>query len=160
MSELNTSADTGASTISPIIEKANLSHVRALRELWYENFSRYGYCETRFEALFFDLNTECLVATDGSHLVGFVLFESSGGHGELLGLAVARQCRRNRLGDMLVDTCLKKLKGQGVGRISFHTQPDNLGAQLLFESHGFRGQGADGYYPSGEQAVRYEWSAP
>jgi ribosomal protein S18 acetylase RimI-like enzyme len=160
MSEFDFPAETMGIQSSPTVEKATLGHVPDLRRLWHENFDRFGYGEDRFETMFFDLNTDCLVATDGVVSLGFILFARAGRRAEILGLAVARQSRRHRLGDALVNRCLKTLKGKGARHVSFHTQPENLAAQLLFESYGFRAQGVDGHYPSGEQAVRYVWSVP
>lgn len=141
------------------IQSATLSHLSKLRVLWLARFSRLGYGVEDLESLFFNLNTECLVATSLGELYGFLMFERSGQEIQLLGLAVAEGCGRQGIGYALVERCMQSAATAAVDDIYFHTQGTNVPARKLFEGIGFKLEGVDGNYPTGEQAVRYRWSA-
>lgn len=73
----------------------------------------------------------------GVPIAGFVIARVTSDDAELLSLGVARTCRRNGLGRMLVSETLVRVLALGARRIFLEVAVDNRDAQALYAAFGF-----------------------
>ena len=70
---------------------------------------------------------------------------------ELLDIGVAPACRRQGLGQRLLDAVMAAARAQGAQRLLLEVRAGNLAAQALYQRAGFRLSGRrKGYYPAAE----------
>ena len=89
-----------------------------------------------------------LQAADGS-LLGFAVWSQVLDDAELLDIGVAPACRRQGLGQRLLDAVMAAARAQGAQRLLLEVRAGNLAAQALYQRAGFRLSGRrKGYYPA------------
>src|SRR5262249_10394896 len=81
---------------------------------------------------------ECLVAADGSRIVGFILTEENPPLAHILTLDVAESHRRQRVGTTLLGESERNLALRGVRTILLETAIDNEAGIAFWQHHGYR----------------------
>ena len=91
-----------------------------------------------------------LQAADGA-LLGFAVWSQVLDDAELLDIGVAPACRRQGLGQRLLDAVMAAARAQGAQRLLLEVRAGNLAAQALYQRAGFRLSGRrKGYYPAAD----------
>lgn len=91
-----------------------------------------------------------LQAADGT-LLGFAVWSQVLDDAELLDIGVAPACRRQGLGQRLLDAVMAAARAQGAQRLLLEVRAGNLAAQALYQRAGFRLSGRrKGYYPAAD----------
>ena len=91
-----------------------------------------------------------LQAADGT-LLGFAVWSQVLDDAELLDIGVAPACRRQGLGQHLLDAVMAAARAQGAQRLLLEVRAGNLAAQALYQRAGFRLSGRrKGYYPAAD----------
>ncbi len=91
-----------------------------------------------------------LQAADGT-LLGFAVWSQVLDDAELLDIGVAPACRRQGLGQHLLDAVMAAARAQGAQRLLLEVRAGNLAAQALYQHAGFRLSGRrKGYYPAAD----------
>jgi ribosomal-protein-alanine N-acetyltransferase len=97
-----------------------------------------------------------LAAPNAELALAFALFQLLPGEVELLRVGVAPEVRRRGCGRRLLAASLDRLRAGGRPVCHLEVRAGNGAARALYESLGFRLAGRRrGYYPDGEDAVRY-----
>ena len=96
-----------------------------------------------------------LVADDGRSIAGYGGLLVSGGHADVLTLAVAADRWGRGTGSALLAALLGEAARRGCGEVFLEVRTDNTRAQRLYRRHGFSQVGIrKGYYqPSGADAL-------
>lgn len=91
-----------------------------------------------------------LQAADGT-LLGFAVWSQVLDDAELLDIGVAPACRRQGLGQRLLDAVMAAARAQGAQRLLLEVRAGNLAAQALYQRAGFQLSGRrKGYYPAAD----------
>lgn len=91
-----------------------------------------------------------LQAADGT-LLGFAVWSQVLDDAELLDIGVDPACRRQGLGQRLLDAVMAAARAQGAQRLLLEVRAGNLAAQALYQRAGFRLSGRrKGYYPAAD----------
>ena len=91
-----------------------------------------------------------LQAADGT-LLGFAVWSQVLDDAELLDIGVAPACRRQGLGQRLLDAVMAAARAQGAQRLLLEVRAGNRAAQALYQHAGFRLSGRrKGYYPAAD----------
>ncbi|MEO5623876.1 MAG: ribosomal protein S18-alanine N-acetyltransferase [Dokdonella sp.] len=104
-------------------------------------------------------SAQILVATRERRLVGaaVLFFRRSHRIARLYSIAVAHDERGNGTGEALLETAERAARKRGSRSLRLEVRRDNVGAQRLYERHGYQRVGVRvGYYEDGHAAVRYE----
>lgn len=111
----------------------------AVLALW-QTCDGLGALETRGEfARFLARNPGLsVVAWRGERLIGAVLCGHDGRRAFLYHLAVAADCRKQRVAQAIVGRCLEKLAAVGIPRCSVHLYTDNAAGRTFWERLGWR----------------------
>ena len=103
-----------------------------------------------------------LVALDGDRVVGYVGSQSVLGEADMMNLAVSPDCRRQGIGQKLVERLICDLKEQGSHILVLEVRASNHSAISLYQKLGFvqAGRRPNYYYKPREDALilRKEWS--
>jgi ribosomal-protein-alanine N-acetyltransferase len=83
-------------------------------------------------------SADCLLATEGAHIAGFILTEENRPLAHIITLDVAENFRRQGVGSALLQESERKLALRGVRHILLETAADNEGAVAFWQSHGYR----------------------
>ena len=112
-------------------------------KLW-KNSDGIGLNEAdEWEALekYLERNPEMsLVAEVGQNVVGAVLCGHDGRRGYLHHLAVVAEWQGKGIGSALVDTCIRRLKNEGIQKCHVFVFPDNLAGVKFWHGRGFIGR--------------------
>ena len=82
-------------------------------------------------------------------LLGFAVWSQVLDEAELLDIGVAPACRRQGLGQRLLDAVMAAARTQGAQRLLLEVRAGNLAAQALYQRAGFQLSGRrKGYYPA------------
>ena len=79
-----------------------------------------------------------MVAERDDEVVGFMIYELHKNRLHLLNFAVAPNCRRESVGNSMIEKLVGKLSVERRSRIMLEVRETNLDAQLFFKSLGFR----------------------
>lgn len=97
-----------------------------------------------------------LLAASGGEALGYALFQLLPGEVELLRIGIVPGARGRGLGRRLLAAALDRLRAGGRPLCHLEVRASNRAARALYQSLGFRLVGQRrGYYPDGEDAVRY-----
>jgi [ribosomal protein S18]-alanine N-acetyltransferase len=89
----------------------------------------------------------CIVAAEGSAIVGFIITEEDAPLAHILTLDVAESHRRLGLGTQLLTRSENELVSRGVTQIVLETGVDNKAGVAFWQRHGYRNEGIlKGYY--------------
>jgi ribosomal-protein-alanine N-acetyltransferase len=81
---------------------------------------------------------DCLVATDGAQIAGFILTEENPPLAHVITLDVGEKQRRRGIGSALLAETEKNLARRGVRHILLETAVDNEPAVAFWRRHGYR----------------------
>jgi ribosomal-protein-alanine N-acetyltransferase len=95
-----------------------------------------------------------LIACQADDPVGFILFRTVGGEGEVLGLGVTPARRRSGIGGRLLSEALVRAEALGALRMTLEVAIDNNAARRLYSSAGFVTVGHRRSYYSRSQGPR------
>ena len=102
-----------------------------------------------------------LVAMDGDKLAGYVGSQSVMGEADMMNIAVDPGCRRQGIGERLVEELVARLKANGVSCLLLEVRASNDPAKKLYEKLGFvqAGKRPNYYRNPREDALilRKEW---
>jgi [ribosomal protein S18]-alanine N-acetyltransferase len=80
----------------------------------------------------------CIVATDGEEIPGFVITEEAAPLGHVLTLDVAKSHRRRSLGSQLLQRSEAELLERGVTEMVLETAVENIAGVAFWRRHGYR----------------------
>ncbi|MGB7282190.1 MAG: N-acetyltransferase [Candidatus Acidiferrum sp.] len=83
-------------------------------------------------------SADCVVATDGARIVGFILTEENPPLAHIITLDVAATHRRQKLGSALLFESEKNLALRGVRTVLIETAIENEAAVAFWKRHGYR----------------------
>jgi [ribosomal protein S18]-alanine N-acetyltransferase len=117
------------------------------------------YTESVFEFFLLDPRTDFVVACVGDSVVGYVIATRGPREGSIQSIAVLPDFRRRKVGGMLMKSAMEYLAP--CARVVLLVGRTNAGAIRLYRSFSFRETGRvfEGYYPSGDDALEFEWKS-
>jgi [ribosomal protein S18]-alanine N-acetyltransferase len=83
-------------------------------------------------------SANCIVATDGEEIPGFVITEEAGPLGHILTLDVAESYRRRGLGTQLLQHSEAAMRERGVTEMVLETAVENAAGVAFWHRHGYR----------------------
>ena len=83
-------------------------------------------------------SANCIVATDGEEIPGFIITEEAGPLGHILTLDIAASYRRRGLGTRLLQRGEAKLCERGVTEMVLETAVENAAGVAFWKRHGYR----------------------
>jgi ribosomal protein S18 acetylase RimI-like enzyme len=83
-------------------------------------------------------SADCIVATDGARVAGFILTEENPPLAHIITMDVAEAYRRKGVGSALLAQSERNLALRGVRSILLETAIDNEGAVAFWKRHGYR----------------------
>jgi [ribosomal protein S18]-alanine N-acetyltransferase len=81
---------------------------------------------------------DCVVATDGNRIVGFILSEENPPLAHIITLDVVEKARRRGIGSALLQTLEANLAARGVRSVLLETATDNQAAVAFWQQRGYR----------------------
>lgn len=97
-----------------------------------------SYSKTTLRYFLTLASADCVVATDGPRIVGFILSEENPPLAHIITLDVAEKERRRGAGTALLETLESNLAARGVRAILLETATDNETAVAFWKRHGYR----------------------
>lgn len=123
-----------------VIAEAQREHIERMIAFW-EGIEGVGLGRSDEPAcLEIMLNSNpgsCLIAWHGDEMVGTILGGFDGRRGMIYHLAVLPEWRRRKLGQALLERCLKVLKQRGAMKVNLFVYRDNRGAIFFYEGQGW-----------------------
>ncbi|MEO5625212.1 MAG: GNAT family N-acetyltransferase [Dokdonella sp.] len=141
------------------VRRATDHDLAALVALEQASFALDRLSERQWRRHLASPSADVRVAIRESRIVGAaVMFRRRGSDlARLYSIAVAESERGNGIGAMLLDAVEHAAHRHGSRRLRLEVRSDNVAAQQLYESHGYRQFGAHRcYYEDGQDARRYE----
>ncbi|MEO7324040.1 MAG: GNAT family N-acetyltransferase [Dokdonella sp.] len=141
------------------VRRATHNDLAALVALEQASFALDRMSERQWRRHLGSLSADVLVAVRERRIVGAaVLFRRRGSDiARLYSIAIAASERGNGIGAILLDAVEQAAHRQGSRRLRLEVRSDNVAAQRLYESTGYRLFGAHRrYYEDGQDARRYE----
>lgn len=141
------------------VRRATDHDLDALVALEQASFALDRMSERQWHRHLGSLSADVLVAVRERRIVGAaVIFRRLGSDiARLYSIAVAASERGNGIGALLLDAVEQSAHRQGSRRLRLEVRSDNVAAQRLYESNGYRVFGAHRrYYEDGHDARRYE----
>lgn len=107
-----------------------------------------AYSKTMLRYFLAQPGAECLVATDGSRIIGFLISEENPPLGRIITLDVAEPHRRQGVGTLLLSENEQHLSFRGVRTVLLETATTNEAGIAFWERHGYRREAVlKNYYP-------------
>ena len=97
-----------------------------------------SYSKTTLRYFLTLASADCVVATDGIHIAGFVLSEENPPLAHIITLDVDQRQRRNGVGTALLQQLESNLTARGVRSVLLETAIDNEAAVAFWQRHGYR----------------------
>jgi ribosomal-protein-alanine N-acetyltransferase len=97
-----------------------------------------SYSKTTLHYFLTIASADCIVAVDGTRIVGFILTEENPPLAHIITLDVAEAYRRQGVGSALLTESEKNLSLRGVRSILLETAIDNEPAVAFWKRHGYR----------------------
>lgn len=97
-----------------------------------------SYSKTTLRYFLTLASADCVVASEGPRIVGFILSEENPPLAHIITLDVAEKERRHGVGTALLGTLESNLAARGVRSILLETAIDNEAAVAFWKSHGYR----------------------
>jgi ribosomal protein S18 acetylase RimI-like enzyme len=96
---------------------------------------------------------DCLLATDGTNVIGFCITAHQAWWGYIVTMDVLEAYRRRGVGSLLLNEAEQRLAADGVREIALETAVDNVAGIGFWQRRGYRPRGIRrGYYPGGRDA--------
>ena len=112
-----------------------------------------AYSKTMLRYYLAQPGAECLVATDGAKIVGFILTEENPPLAHIVTLDVAESHRRHGVGTELLRESEAHLAFRGVRTVLLETATTNAPGIAFWERHGYRREAVlKNYYPGHRDA--------
>ena len=108
-----------------------------------------SYSKTMLRYFLAQPAAECLVATDGGRIIGFLISEENPPLGHIITLDVAESHRRQGVGTLLLRESEEHLAFRGVRTVLLETATTNDAAIAFWERHGYRREAVLKNYYSG-----------
>jgi [ribosomal protein S18]-alanine N-acetyltransferase len=83
-------------------------------------------------------SADCLVATEGNHIVGFILTEENPPLAHIISLDVVEKFRRQGIGSALLGESERNLALRGVRHVLLETATNNEAGVAFWQGHGYR----------------------
>jgi len=83
-------------------------------------------------------SADCIVATEGNHIAGFILTEENPPLGHVITLDVAEKFRRKGIASALLAESEKDLALRGVRHVLLETATNNEAGVAFWQRHGYR----------------------
>ena len=96
-----------------------------------------SYSKTTLRYFLTLASADCVVATEGPRIIGFVLSEENPPLAHIITLDVVEQERRRGVGTALLETLEANLGARGVHSILLETATDNEAAVAFWRKHGY-----------------------
>jgi len=107
-----------------------------------------AYSKTMLKHFLTQPGAECLVATDGALIVGFLLTQENPPLGHVTTLDVVEPLRRRGIGTMLLQESENNLRFRGVRTMLLETAITNEAGVAFWQRHGYRIEAVlKNYYP-------------
>jgi len=107
-----------------------------------------AYSKTMLKYYLAQPGAECLIATDGGKIVGFLISEENPPLGHIVTLDVRESHRRKGTGSMLLAESEAHMVFRGVRTVLLETATTNQAAIAFWERHGYRREAVvKNYYP-------------
>lgn len=145
------------------IRRATIDDLAALVELENATFALERMSARQLRRHLESLSAEVFVATREHQVIGAaILFFRRASHvARLYSIAVAAGARGNGIGEGLLAAAEQAARRRGSRALRLEVRSDNVGAQRLYERHGYRHFGVhSAYYEDGHDARRYEKTLP
>ncbi len=97
-----------------------------------------SYSKTTLRYFLTLASADCVVAVEGTHMVGFVLSEENPPLAHIITLDVAEKQRRLGVGTALLQQLEANLAARGVRSVLLETAIDNEAAVAFWQRHGYR----------------------
>lgn len=97
-----------------------------------------SYSKTTLRYFLALASADCVVATEGARVIGFVLSEENPPLAHIITLDVAEKERRRGVGTALLETLETNLTLRGVRSVLLETAIDNEAAVAFWKRHGYR----------------------
>ena len=115
----------------------NETHIEQIAELEKQCFSDpWSAASIRYELT--NPLSKWLVAVEGERVVGYVGSQTVLGESDVMNVAVAPDCRRKGIGNLLVEELTELLKKDGVYKLTLEVRVSNDPAIALYEKLGFQ----------------------
>ncbi|MDR2011439.1 MAG: GNAT family N-acetyltransferase [Rhodanobacter sp.] len=141
------------------IRRAVIGDAAALVELENATFAADRMCARQWRHHLKSASAQVYVATRRLRVVGaaVVFFRRSSRVARLYSIAVAVCERGSGIGEKLLRAVERAARRRGSRVLRLEVRNDNIGAQRLYERHGYRHLGMHrAYYEDGHDARRYE----
>ena len=100
-----------------------------------------------------------LIAESNYEAIGYIVAKIDGSRAHILSIAVEGNWRRKRIGLILLQMLIIKLKSRRINEIVLEVEKNNIPAKALYERIGFKPiKEIKKYYPNGEDALVYYFS--
>ena len=107
-----------------------------------------AYSKTMLRYYLAQPGAECLIATDGAKIAGFLISEENPPLGHIVTLDVAESHRRQGVGSLLLSESEAYMAFRGVRTVLLETATTNQGGIAFWERHGYRREAVlKNYYP-------------
>ena len=146
-------------TQTPIrIIEFELRHLKKICEI--ENSSFPEPFSDRYLADLGKLYSETfLIAEWNYEAIGYIVAKTDCSRAHILSIAVENNWRRKRIGTILLQMLIIKLKSKRINEIILEVEKNNIPAKTLYERIGFKAtKEIKNYYPNGGDALVYYFS--
>lgn len=120
-----------------LVRPLSFGDLPAVMEIERSAFSTPWRAST-FEGLLSRPDSDLFGATRTGHLIGYCVAWTIGDQAELGNVAVMEAERGRRIGRLLVETALARVKERGAAECFLEVRESNLHARTLYEKCGFR----------------------
>jgi [ribosomal protein S18]-alanine N-acetyltransferase len=97
-----------------------------------------AYSKTTLHYFLTIASSDCIVAVEGTHIVGFILTEENPPLAHVITLDVAAAHRRTGVGTLLLAEIERNLSLRGVRTVLLETATENEAAVAFWQRHGYR----------------------
>jgi ribosomal protein S18 acetylase RimI-like enzyme len=149
----------GQAAATAVVRRAKPSDLPAAALLEQSCFSAHSISQRQLRYLHASPNAVFVVAEKQGRVVGegiaLVRRNRTSPSGRIYSLAVDDGCRRERIGERLLQAMLEDLTRRGVRRVSLEVEQTNASAVRLYERNGFREvDRLPAYYGDGRAGIR------
>lgn len=119
------------------VTDAELSHISDIETLEKQCFSVPWTRDMLIKQLPDDMHIFLSAVNDSGEIVGYVGLMYVLDEGYISNVAVSPQCRRQGIGDMLIDALVARARAKKLAFVTLEVRESNLAAQKLYKKHDF-----------------------